>query len=88
MLSDLRVNQWIAHLTEDHPLAQQHTSLLQATDSINMDVVSQPPAGSFNEDFCTNERHPIHTIVGKSEFLSDSLDWDDDDSERKSHRAT
>jgi integrase len=34
MLSDLRVNQWIAHLPEDHPLAQQHTSLLQATDSI------------------------------------------------------
>jgi len=34
MLSDLRVNQWIAHLPEDHSLAQQHTSLLQATDSI------------------------------------------------------
>jgi hypothetical protein len=34
MLSDLRVNQWIAHLPEDHPLVQQHTSLLQATDSI------------------------------------------------------
>jgi integrase len=34
MLSDLRVNQWIAHLPEDHPLAQQHALLLQATDSI------------------------------------------------------
>jgi len=34
MLSDLRVNQWIAHLPEGHPLAQQHTLLLQATDSI------------------------------------------------------
>ena len=34
MLSDLRVNQWIAHLPEDHPLAQQYTSLLQATDWI------------------------------------------------------
>src|SRR5271154_3593133 len=34
MLSDLRVNQWIAHLPEDHPLAQQHTSLLRATGSI------------------------------------------------------
>ncbi len=34
MLSDLRVNQWIAHLPEDHPLAQQHESLLRATDSI------------------------------------------------------
>jgi len=34
MLSDLRVNQWIAHLPEDHRLAQQHRSLLQATDSI------------------------------------------------------
>jgi len=34
MLSDLRVNRWIAHLPEDHPLAQQHTSLLQATNSI------------------------------------------------------
>jgi hypothetical protein len=34
LLSDLRVNQWIAHLPEDHPLAQQHTSLLQATNSI------------------------------------------------------
>jgi len=34
MLSDLRVNQWIAHLPEDHPLAQQHTLLLQATGSI------------------------------------------------------
>ena len=34
MLSDLRVNQWIAHLPEDHPLAQQHTLLLQATDLI------------------------------------------------------
>ena len=34
MLSDVRVNQWIAHLPEDHPLAQQHTSLLQATASI------------------------------------------------------
>jgi hypothetical protein len=31
MLSDLRVNQWIAHLPEDHPLAQQQTSLLQVT---------------------------------------------------------
>jgi hypothetical protein len=27
MLSDLRVNQWIAHLPEDHLLAQQHTAL-------------------------------------------------------------
>src|ERR1700691_1176948 len=34
MLPDLRVNQWIAHLPEDHPLAQQHTLLLQATNSI------------------------------------------------------
>lgn len=34
MLSDLRVNQWITHLPEDHPLAQQHTLLLQVTDSI------------------------------------------------------
>jgi integrase len=34
MLSDLRVNQWIAHLPKDHPLAQQHTLLLQATGSI------------------------------------------------------
>ena len=34
MLSDLRVNQWIAHLPVDHPLAQQDTSLLQATNSI------------------------------------------------------
>ncbi len=34
MLSDLRVNQWIAHLPEDHPLAHQHMSLLQAADSI------------------------------------------------------
>jgi hypothetical protein len=34
MLSDLRVNKWIAHLPEDHPLAQQHTSLLQWTNSI------------------------------------------------------
>ena len=34
MLSDLRVNQWIAHLPEDHPLAQQHRALLQATASI------------------------------------------------------
>jgi site-specific recombinase XerD len=33
-LSDLRVNQWIAHLPEDHPLAQQHTLLLKATGSI------------------------------------------------------
>ena len=34
MLSDLRVNQWIAHLPEDHPLAQQHTLLLQSSGSI------------------------------------------------------
>jgi hypothetical protein len=34
MLSDLRVSQWIADLRDDHPLARQHTSLLQATDSI------------------------------------------------------
>jgi len=34
MLSDVRVNQWIAHLPDDHPLAQQHTLLLQATDSM------------------------------------------------------
>jgi integrase len=34
MLSDLRVNQWMAHLPENHPLAQQHRSLLQATNSI------------------------------------------------------
>jgi hypothetical protein len=34
MLSDLRANQWIAHLPEDHPLAKQHTSLLQVTNSI------------------------------------------------------
>jgi hypothetical protein len=30
MLSDLGVNQWIVHLPEDHPLAQQHTALLQS----------------------------------------------------------
>ena len=34
ILSDLRVNQWIAHLPEDHPLAQQHALLSQATGSI------------------------------------------------------
>lgn len=34
MLSDLRVNQWIACLPEDHQIAQQHALLLQATDSI------------------------------------------------------
>src|SRR6202522_4652487 len=34
MLSDLRVNKWILHLPEDHPLAQHQTALLQATDSI------------------------------------------------------
>ena len=31
---DVRVNQWIAHLPEDHPLAQQHRALLGATASI------------------------------------------------------
>ena len=29
MLANVRVNQWIAHLPEDHPLAQQHRALLQ-----------------------------------------------------------
>src|SRR6266700_1039376 len=31
MLANVRVNQWIAHLPEDHPLAQQHHALLRAT---------------------------------------------------------
>jgi hypothetical protein len=31
MLANVRVNQWIAHLPEDHPLAQQHRALLSAT---------------------------------------------------------
>jgi len=31
MLANARVNQWIAHLPEDHPLAQQHRALLSAT---------------------------------------------------------
>ena len=31
MLANVRVNQWIAHLPEDHPLAQQHRALLGAT---------------------------------------------------------
>ena len=31
MLANVRVNQWIAHLPEDHPLAQQHRALLRAT---------------------------------------------------------
>src|SRR5216684_1935833 len=34
MLANLRVNQWIGHLPEDHPLAQQRRVLLQATSSI------------------------------------------------------
>ena len=34
----LRVNQWIAHLPEDHPLAQQHRALLSATATINWTV--------------------------------------------------
>ena len=31
MQANVRVNQWIAHLPEDHPLAQQHRALLGAT---------------------------------------------------------
>ena len=31
MLANVRVNQWVAHLPEDHPLAQQHRALLGAT---------------------------------------------------------
>jgi hypothetical protein len=31
MLANVRVNQWIAHLPEEHPLAQQHCALLTAT---------------------------------------------------------
>ena len=31
MLASVRVNQWVAHLPEDHPLAQQHGALLGAT---------------------------------------------------------
>ena len=34
MLANVRVNQWIAHLPEDHPLAQQHRALLSATATI------------------------------------------------------
>jgi hypothetical protein len=30
-LSDVRVNQWIVRLAEDHPLRQQHNILLGAT---------------------------------------------------------
>jgi len=30
-LSDVRVNQWIVRLPEDHPLRQQHSLLLRAT---------------------------------------------------------
>src|SRR5579863_1446431 len=30
-LADMRVNQWIERLPEDHPLAQQHRALLRAT---------------------------------------------------------
>lgn len=30
-LADVRVNQWIARLPEDHPLVQQHQALLRAT---------------------------------------------------------
>ncbi len=33
-LDDVRVNQWIARLPEEHPLAQQHRLLVQATDTI------------------------------------------------------
>jgi integrase len=33
-LADMRVNQWIARLPEDHALAQQHRALLRATASI------------------------------------------------------
>jgi hypothetical protein len=35
MLANVRVNQWIAHLPEDHPLMQQHHALLGATAPIN-----------------------------------------------------
>ena len=31
ILANVRVNQWVAHLPEDHPLAQQHRALLGAT---------------------------------------------------------
>jgi hypothetical protein len=34
MLSDLRVNRWIAHLPEDHPLGKTAHFALQATNSI------------------------------------------------------
>ena len=34
MLANVRVSQWIAHLPEDHPLAQQHHALLSATATI------------------------------------------------------
>jgi hypothetical protein len=40
-LADVRVNQWIARLPEDHPLAQQHRALLGATATITW-------ASSFN----------------------------------------
>jgi len=31
VLANARVNQWVAHLPEDHPLAQQHRTPLSAT---------------------------------------------------------
>jgi hypothetical protein len=31
VLANARVNQWVAHLPEDHPLAQQHRTPLSTT---------------------------------------------------------
>jgi hypothetical protein len=52
MLANVRVNQWIAHLPEDHPLAQQHRELLSATATITW-------TSSFNRHLavCSGLRH-------------------------------
>ena len=41
MLANVRVNQWVAHLPEDHPLAQQHRALLSATATIGLAAVAR-----------------------------------------------
>jgi len=59
ILANLRFNQWIAHLPEDHPLVQQYRVLLQETTAIkwtSLGVVIG--GGSGSEGFNKNRDFP------------------------------
>jgi hypothetical protein len=75
MLANVRLNQWIAHLPEDHPLAQQHHALLGATAPNNLDFMVSSSPRCLQRALLTRGYDSLHDIFRMTNLMLLSAGW-------------